>query len=666
MANQFFVSCPMDCFDLCRFIVTVENNQIISLKGDPDHPLTRGVTCSKAKHLIARQNHPDRLTKPLLRTDKGFQPLSYDRVFDILTEKLTKVKNKYGNTAILNYTSDGYGGMKGRSQTIFMNYFGGDSRFSGSLCWSAGMAAQKYDFGTAMASNPLDVLNSDLVILWGRNPKVTNLHLYSLLKQAVKTGTKVIVIDPNRTDTAKAFDRHVQVKPGTDGALALGLAHILDRENLVNDAFVNQYVKGGKRFRQSLVVYTPEYVQSITGVDKGVIEELAIEYSKAKSASIYIGYGMQRYQNGGNSVRSINALAALCGNIGKSGNGIHYASKSLSPFIGRPEEDSERFVTEKRRFPAPNLGSFMASAQDPPIKLAFFSAGNPLVQTPDLTTAVNAMNIVPFKVVFDQFMTDTASMADIVLPAATVFEQEDIFSTSMYSHVMNYNQKALEPPETILPELDFYLILGKLLSLDYGFASSKEYLEQCADPLLEALNRQEKNASLKLDDLATTYPYLKDHDIAWADLKFSTPSGKIELYSDRAKADGLSPIANFTPPLEATKQFPLRLLTCHTKASMHSQSFLDTQKIPEISLHSKTATKYKLTKGETVLVKGVNGQIRATVNVDDTIHENTAFMYQGYWHKSGAVNFLTRERVTDMGNQAAYYDSFCCVIPTEP
>ncbi len=653
----------MDCFDLCRFIVTVENNKIENLKRDPDHPLTRGQVCPKAKNLVRRQEHPDRLIHPLLRTKSGFSPISYEDVFQLLAEKLTKVKKQYGNTSILNYTSDGYGGMKNRIQSIFFNTYGGDSRFSGSLCWSAGMAAQKYDFGQARGSNPLAVLDSDLVVLWGRNPKVTNMHLYTLLSRAEKNGSKIIVIDPIETATAKRFDSYIRINPGTDGALALAMANVLIAEDLLNKTFIENHVMGFQRFRQSIKIMTAEVAQDITGIPAAQIRELAMAYGKTSKAAIYIGYGIQRYENGGNAVRSINALAAITGHIGVPGAGLNYASKSLAPYLSGPEQRSEACGIERRTFPAPCLGSFMAEADDPPVKMAFFSYGNPLVQTPDLNQALKGFSGVDFTVVSDQVMTDTAAHADLVLPAATVFEQEDIFVTSMFSHWLNVSQKALEPPDTLMPEFDFYLKLAKYMDLDLGFSSSGDYLAQCAQPLIDTLQKEGDFNGNSLEDLGASYARFTGHHTAWADKDFLTPSGKVEIYSNRAKDEGLSPLPVFTPQLFPTKQFPLRLLTCHSSTSMHSQGMMEITDIPKVHINGKTAARLNLKEGLRVEVSGENGKIEARVKIDEAIIKNTAFIYQGYWHKSGAVNFLTRERVTDMGHQAAFYDSFCSLCP---
>jgi anaerobic selenocysteine-containing dehydrogenase len=195
----------MDCFDLCRFLVTVSDNRIMDIKGDPAHPLTRGIICSKGRDLIQRHSHPERLQHPMVRKKSGFVRTTYNEVLDLVAATLTSVHERWGPAGVLNYVSDGYGGAKSRVQSIFFNCLGGDTRFTGSLCWGAGMAAQTFDFGDVRGHLPEDILNSDLVIVWGRNPKATSLHFYSLLKQAEKKNTRIVVIDPIQSDTAKSL-----------------------------------------------------------------------------------------------------------------------------------------------------------------------------------------------------------------------------------------------------------------------------------------------------------------------------------------------------------------------------------------------------------------------------------------------------------------------------
>ncbi|MBU3952700.1 MAG: molybdopterin-dependent oxidoreductase [Proteobacteria bacterium] len=642
-------------FDLCRFRVGVENNRVVRLQADPSHPLTKGVVCGKGKKLLARSVHPKRLRHPLIRKGSAFVPISYDRVFDLVAEKLTTLKERHGNTALLNYTSGGYGGMKSSIQRIFFNCFGGDTHPVGSLCWGAGIAAQTYDFGAARGHLPQDVLNSKLVLVWGRNPHHTSIHLQSLLVRARKQGTRVIVIDPIRTATADAFDMHIPIRPSTDGALALAMANVLISENRVDRGFVENHVLGFKRFKSYVKGFPPEMVQKITGIEASVIRQLALDYATTRPSAIFIGYGMQRYANGGNAIRCIDALGAIAGHIGKPGAGVNYASDSLAPFLNVPERTSEMFARQTRTFLAPKLGAFLETVSDPPIKAVFVAGANPLVQSPDLSTTIAQFSKIEFKVVFDQFMTDTASCADIVLPAASVFEQTDLFASSMYSHVLNFSQKAVEPEDTLLPEFEFFLELSKRMGLDnLGFDSSDSYLRKCAAPLLTQLGKGPDLAGLESD-----YMRIKAHDIAWVDNQFLTASGKIELYSERALADGLTALAKFDPPLAGNLQYPLRLLTCHAKDTLHSQRFMEVDNRPPVYVNPATARQFKVHQKEVVWVCGKKARIEAVVCIDEAVYENTAFMYQGYWHKSGAVNFLTDSGVSDMGGQAAYYDSFC-------
>lgn len=657
MTKTVRVSCPMDCFDLCRFVVTVKGSQLMEIKGDPDHPLTRGVICPKGRNLLVRHHHPERLRHPMVRRKSGFVPVSYGEILDRVSDTLTTIHDADGPAGVLNYASDGYGGVKNRIQSIFFNCLGGDTRFSGSLCWGAGMAAQSFDFGTARGHLPQDVRHSDRVIVWGRNPKATNLHFFHLLKQLEKNGIPIVVIDPIRSDTASALGTHIAVKPGTDGALALSMAHVVIRENLFDVNFARDHVLGFDPFSLYVKEFDPDTGARITGVPADVIRNLARDYATSKAPGIWMGYGLQRYGNGGNAVRCIDALAAVCGHVGRPGTGANYASRSLAPLLNQPEKNSLARVKHSRTFPAPLLGEFLDTATDPPISAVFVAGGNPLNQSPDLNRVVRGFSCIPFKVVFDHFMTDTARHADVVLPVATVFEQTDLFATSMYSHVLNYSQKAVDPPETLMPEFEFYLALAEYMGVNtMGFNSSEQYLAQCAAPLLKTLNM---DPDMGLDQLAHAYLRLPGHDVPWADKQFDTPSGKVEIYSRTAETSGLSPLPRFIPPCRPEDAFSLRLLTCKTTKSLHSQQFAFEDGLPGVHVNKNTAALFGIQESETVRISTRQGTLTARLVVDEAICDGTAFMHQGWWHKSGAVNFLTRAGLSDMGEQAAFYDTFC-------
>ncbi len=660
MVKQVFSSCPMDCFDLCRFRVSVENNRIIKIEGDPHHPVTKGFICRKGKKLVSRFSHPDRLVHPLMKKNNTFVEISHDHAMDIIAEKLLSIREDYGPEAVLNYVSDGYGGLKNNIQNIFFDWFGGSSKPVGSLCWAAGIAAQTYDFGIPRGHFPDDVLNSDLVLVWGRNPKFTSIHFYSLLKQARKNGARIIVIDPVKSATAEAFDCHIRVRPSCDGALALAMCSFIIKNGLCDNEFIKDHVVGFNRFKASVAEFTPEKAEGITGIEKKTIEQLALDYARADKASIYIGYGMQRYYNGGNNVRCIDALGAVTGKIGRKGCGVNYAAKSIYPLLTRPEPEAGRVLKSRRVFAYGELGRFLRNAQDPPVKAAFVAGGNPLNQVPDIGTAAKYFERIEFKVVFDHFMTDTAKYADIVIPAASVFEQDDIFITSMYSPVLNFSKKAVDPPAEVIPEFEFYMMLARKMGMDpggFGFTDSRDYLEKTVRPVLEL-------SGIDFDHLYDRYFFMEDHGIAFRDKKFETPSGRIELYSKQALRDGVSPLPCFIEPAKANEKFPLRLLTCHTDKSMHSQGFMFSDEKPVVRVNNKTALEFGLENRSDVRVESESSGIEACLIIDDAVCDDTAFIYQGYWHKNGAVNFLTRAALSDMGNQAAYYDTFCTIVKT--
>ncbi len=653
----------MDCADLCRFIGTVENNKIVKLEGDPDHPVTKGFICKKGKALVKRLYHPERIKFPLIKKGNDFVKASYDEVFDIIVRNLILIEKEYGTQAILNYTSDGYGGIKNRIQNIFFNCFGGVTQPEGSLCWAAGIAAQKYDFGSPKGHFPDDILNAQTILLWGRNPKYTSIHLYTLLKQAQKKGSKIIVIDPVKTATAKSFDEYIRVMPSTDAALALAMSNTIIENDLHDKQFIKNHIKGFKRFRKYAACFTLEKAEEMTGIDASIIKTLALQYAKSKTASIYIGFGMQRYHNGGNTIRCIDALGAITGKIGKKGCGVNYAAKSISPYLNDLDKKSQMHAVNRRFFTVGNLGEFLETVQDPPVKAIFVAYANPLTQSPDIKQTKQNFSKIKFKVVFDHFMTDTAKKADIVLPAVFVFEQEDLFATSMYSPVLNYSQRAVDPPEGIMSEFKFYLKLAKRLGIkNLGFKNSKEYLKKSVQPLLNKLG---KKPAILIDHLAKEYLRIKQNDIPWQDQIFDTPSGRIELYSDKALKDGLSALPCYIEPYKADEKFPLRLLTCHTIDSMHSQGFAFKNDRPMVYLNQKTADRFNFKNKTLVYVKGIKSRIEANLCIDEAICNNTAFIYQGFWHKSGAVNFLTKPATSDMGKQSAFYDSFVAIEKIE-
>jgi len=323
------------------------------------------------------------------------------------------------------------------------------------------MAAQAYDFGVARGHHPEDIARAQTILLWSRNPVYTNMHLVRFINQARQKGAEVILIDPLKSASAGIAGQHIPVKPGSDGALALGMCKVIIENGWEDAGFLARHVVGFPAFRDYLNGLSLDTVQTITGVDAARLQRLAESYACGGPSSIVVGYGLQRYANGGNTVRCIDALGALTGNIGISGGGVNYANKYVAHYLRGELAASEHAVGNRRVFSLPRFSEFLETADEPPIQAVVITKANPLVQMPDTNRAVAAFDAVDFKVVIDMFMTDTARHADIVLPCTSILEEEDIIATSMFSPCLNYSRPAVQPPAGIIGEFEFFRRLAK-------------------------------------------------------------------------------------------------------------------------------------------------------------------------------------------------------------
>jgi anaerobic selenocysteine-containing dehydrogenase len=658
MTHTLKFACPLDCFDACGLLAEVANGRVVGLKGDPDHPVTRGRICVKGKKLLERAYHPQRLLAPRLKEGRQWKTIAWETAMDIVAQQLENAVRTSGSHSILYYADGGYGGLVKSVDRLFFNCLGGVTVPRGSLCWAAGMAAQRYDFGDVRGHAPHDLARSRCILVWGRNPVATNPHLMPFLQKARQRGATLMVIDPLKTLSARQADIHLQPRPGTDGALALAMAHHLITSKRVDEAFLSRSTHGFKRFADSLKTFTPEHAAAITGLDAETIRRTAAQYADASPSSIIIGMGLQRYTNGGHTVRCIDALAALTGNIGRSGGGVNYANRSITRWIDR--DGGVRTDTpppNPRTFPLPRMAHFLRTVQTPPIKVMMITKANPLVQVPDTRAMQAALARVPFKIVIDMFMTDTAKAADLVLPCTSILEEEDLVFSSMFSPYLNYSRQVVAPPDGLHGEYDVFRHLARRLDLKgYPDIPARTFLENAIRPLT-------REFGLTIKRLQATPFKLPHDDIPWSDGNFPTPSGRYEFYSHRAMADGGQPLPTYIPPLEATPAFTLRLLTPHHAHSLHSQHFAFRYDRPIASIHPNAPERQALGSGQTVLVVSPQGQIQATLKTDPSVPPGVLKIDQGWWHQSGAVNRLTRDTLSDMGENAAFFETFCRIEP---
>jgi len=703
VTQLFKTACPLDCWDHCALLVEVDQGRVVSLKAHPDQPVTGGFICAKGKKHLARINPPERLRYPLLKQDGSFRRISWIEAAEIVVEKISSTVGRHGPLALLHYYDGGYGGLLKNIEGRFFSALGGCTLHRGSLCWAAGIAAQKYDFGAVKGHPHADLGNAKLIIIWGRNPAFTQVHLLPYLKAARKNGARVVLIDPLETATAGIADQYLRVKPASDGALALAMAKVIIERGLYDREFVERRSSGFEQFKHICAQFDLEKASRISGVPPEEIEKLALDYASSKPAAILIGIGLQRHSNGGNTVRAIDALAALTGNIGVPGGGASYANFRATRHIDHEFLSGLDLQPQRRYYPKPQLARALEQLNDPPIEFIYISRANPLTQVGDSNRLRQALAGAPFMVTAEHFMTDTAAASDLALPATVFLEAEDLFFTSMSHPYLVYGEKVAEPPGECRPEYEFWSEVAGRLGLT-GFPTAIEP----EDLLKLAIRPMTETYGITLQQIREEGPLLLPggEDIPWSDGVFETEDGKYNFYSRRAEEEGAGGLPVYREPLELgdkalqSEGYRYWFVTPHMRESIHSTHLLlprmlagsdsgngldavplirpgveneiwpetdssarsEMERVPKAYVNPQLAAQENLAEGEMVAVLSKRGRIELPVKISAQVPPETVVVYQGWWQQSGAaVNELTPDRLTDFGNQAAYYDCLCRV-----
>ena len=661
MATVYHSACPLNCWDSCGFLVTVEDGKVTKVEGNPDHPITQGKICGRGRMLENRANSEDRLLYPLKKIDGKFERISWEQALDEIAGKLAYYKESFGTTSVLHSHDYANGGLLTNLDSRFFNLYGGVTELTGSICWGSGIEAQNWDFGDAYSHAPEDLKNSKHVVIWGRNVARTNMHLFQNLQAAKKNGTKIYVIDPIYNATAKLAHEYISIKPGFDGLLAAGIMKELLRMDLQDGNFLAGHTLGFEDLEALLDTVSLDYISEVTEVPADLITHLAEVYAD-KPVSTIMGLGMQRYENGGNTIRLLDALVAVSGNIGIPGGGANYANKQVGQSFDYQNMTMPEQKKTSRTFTMMRQAEGILSAVDPVIKMGIVTCGNPLTQVPDTKRVREAFESLETLVVIDQFMTDTAELADYVLPAATAFEVEDVYYSSMYHHYVNHGPKLVEPPGEAKPDAWIWGELANRLGFgdEFGF-TREEFLGMGLASLTEkgiTLDkiRVEKFAELPVDK------------IPWADRRFKTPSGKYE-FTATAVADGriklsLPTETKWTNP-ELAEKYPYSLLTIHPLRSNHSQHFHLFQPEPyvKVEIASSVAVEKGLKDQDYVRVWNDRGELKGTVSILKMAHPGTVNIDEGLSARfGGSVNQLTSSRESDNGLGSTLYD---CLVNIE-
>ena len=657
-------TCPRDCYDGCGIIVHKQNGEIIKVKGNRDHPSTRGPLCAKCavSYNGVWLDENARLLYPLKRSgNKGsgqFERISWDDALAEIANRFGEIDREHGADRIYHTHYTGTCSViAGQFPKRFFNHIGATEVDPDTICNAAGHAALSYVFGDSVAGfDPRTSKDSKCILIWGANPAHCGPHVYQHWLR--EHGAKVIVIDPVRTETATSADLHLQVRPGADAALAFSMLHIMKRESLVDENYIKHHVQGYEEVLPSIENCTPEWGQSETGIPTTLIEQAARSYAHGPSL-LWLGQGLQRQPQGGNVFRACAMLPAITGNIGKPGAGFYY----LNDTIGIGGRRGGPSIYEK---PQLNDGPSPVSQMDIPALLQDPAAirsyvvwnCNPLASNPNQASMKKGLAREDlFTVVIDCFMTDTADYADIVLPAASFLEFDDVCSS--YFHLMIGAQvQCRVPMGESLPNQEIFRRLSSVMELQ------DSTLYEDDQSVIEQTLRESGVRETWQELTEQGWAHVADEPlILWSEGHFATPSGKIEIASERAEADGLPRLPQATTDPEP-KDGKLRLISPAANWLMNSsfgndRNVLKMMGPATVTCHPQTASDLGIGDGDQVRLSNELGELVLTARLSDMITPGALLVYKSRWlkmEKSRAnVNMLCVARKTDMGESTSVH-----------
>ncbi len=684
MMNKKYAVCSLDCPDTCALEITLDARQTITkVTGQKQHPVTQGTICNKVRHLAERVYHPRRVLTPLKRVGaKGsgqFTEITWDEALDTIYERFQACVTEYGAESILPYSFAGTMGIinHGSMDRRFFHRLGA-SKLERSICSTAGNMGYTYTMGVNKGVDPEDTENAQLIIIWGANIVSTNIHQWIYANKAREKGAKIVVIDIHKNRTATLADHFIQIRPATDGALALGVMHVLISEKLYDEDFVNDFTVGFEQLAQHVQAYDPQTVADITGLTAEQIIQLAREYGTTRKSFIRIGNGLQHHYNGGMAVRNIACLPGLTGAWKYSGCG---AVKGNSEYFKNNKRQLERIdldVSEARTINMNQLGNALNHLHNPGIHALFVYNSNPVIVAPDQNQVIAGLQRDDlFTVVHDQFITDTARYADIVLPAPTSVEYLDVYRSYWHLYVQ-LSEPVIPLQGQSLPNTELFRRLARRFGFNEPcFADSDEQLViQALDKMCEGKTGEQMYALLQ----EKKYIKLSEDDESFFanGSSLPTPSGKIEFDSQVMQNKGLPSLPSFTDIKHLSKQdcteYPLTLLNVPNHMFLNSsmanlESSQSFEGAPCLEMHPQDAADRGITDQSLVEIYNRLGNCCLPVKITDTVPPCTVVSQGLWWNEfygeSGNLNQLVSQDLSDMGNGAVFFSTFVQVKASE-
>ena len=632
--------CNRDCPDACSIVATVEDGRVTRIRGDREHPITRGFLCYRTSLFLSTQYSPDRVTTPLLRTNGRFQPVSWDEALDLAAARLTAIRRESGPAAVFHYRSGGSLGLLKHLSDYFFEKFGPVTVKRGDICSGAGDAAQEADFGEEDSHDILDLLNSKNILLWGKNVFTSSPHTVPVLRDAMARGARLVLIDPVHHKTASLCERFIQLRPGSDFALAMAVARILFERGWI-DQDAAQYCDHLDAFRSVAERYTAAEWCRQADIAPEAAADLARRLGEGKPTAILVGWGMGRRLNGGGIVRALDALSAVSGNIGIPGGGISFYFKRRAAF-------DTSFIRGKKAAPRticePLFGPEILRTNDPRIRAVWVTAGNPVAMLPESETTVRALQSREFVVVVDSFMTDTARHAHLVLPTTTLLEADDLLGAYGH-HWIGVARPVVRPPDGVKSDLEIIQGLANRVGLGEVMAGDarswkRRLMQKQLAPRAVALETLEQGPIR--NPLAPV--------VLFADRKFATPSGRVNLLTE-------------APPSEdPSEEYPLFLMALSTEKAQSSQWAMPQEGFVSASVHPDAAN--GIADGQLCRLESRVSEMTVRLRYDLRQRRDVVILPKGGHMRAGrCANVLVRARTTDMGEGAALYDERIRIIP---
>lgn len=670
-------------------VVTLDAGKAVALRGDPEHPFTQGFLCHKVSRYLERVYHRDRLSHPMRRVGaKGegrFERISWDVALDEIAARFRSVAaGPHGPQAILPYS---YCGTMGRiqSESLDRRFFHrlGASLLARTICATAGGVGYRFTIGSGVGMDPEAFRDAKYVVNWGSNTAVTNMHLWVKMHEARKAGAKIVTIDPYRSRTAEKSDWHLAPRVGTDAALALGIMHVLFRDRLTDDDYLSRYCLGTDALRERVESeYGLDRVARITGLPTADVERLAHEYATTKPAAIRVNYGLQRHRGGGMAIRTIACLPAVVGAWRNRAGGILLSTSATFPLrfdaLQRPDLSPPGTRTVNMNQLAEALHGELPG---PPVQALFVYNSNPVAVAPDQNRVMKGLLREDlFTVVHEQFPTDTADYADIVLPATTQLEHFDLHSS--YGHQwVQANFPVIPPLGEARCNTDVFRGLARRLGFEPElFDPSDEELARVA--LDEyAARRPSALEGITLESLRTGPQRLRVpvDSAPYAEGRFATPSGRCELYCERMAEQGFDPLPCWTPPAECAEstpdlaaRYPLQLISPPSPHFLNStfvevDSLRAAARTPELWIHPEDASERDIAEGATVRIANDRGAFLATARVGEQARPGVVVAPGVWWNKYTRdhrnANVTSPTTLADMGGGATFFDNLVEVTP---